>query len=93
MIEAATKNNTNLLNPSFGIKGYMLQDSSQFHPNYKIDNTPNCFSKKKIRDNFIDDYLKSTKWQPAAKYDVIRDWTKALERKGKFSKEPKVTHT
>ena len=93
MIESATKHNTFLMNPKFGIKGYNVQDSSQWPPNYKIANHPNCISKKKNRDNFIDDYLKLTKWQPSAKYDMISNWTKNFEKKGKFSKEPKVTHT
>jgi len=46
------------------------------------------------KDNFIDIHLKNNNWQPsAAKYDLIKDWSKNFAGRGKFLKGPKITFT
>ena len=60
---------------------------------YKIPNQATAVSKKKNRESFIDDFTKLTKVTPSAKYNMIPDWTKNFDKRGKFLKAPKVTFT
>ena len=42
----------------------------------------------------MDDFLKITRPNPSAKYDVLDDWSKKFDgKRGKFLKSEKVTHT
>merc|ERR1740117_761269 len=60
--------------------------------NYKIDSIA-IDKKDKKNDCFIDKHIKHMKWVPAAKYDLITDWTKNFGKRGKLLKGPKVTFT
>jgi hypothetical protein len=49
---------------------------------------------QKDRGSFMDDFLKHTKNTPAAKYNILDDWTKKFDPKnGKFLKSEKITFT
>jgi hypothetical protein len=50
-------------------------------------------SKRKNKENFIDDYVKQTKWQVGAKYNTLIDWNKCCDKRGKWLKSPKITFT
>lgn len=63
-----------------------------FEPYYKIQNI--APSKRKTRENFIDDYCKANAWKKPAQYEIIADWTKNFgQTTGKFLKAPKVSMT
>lgn len=93
-IKTGLKYQTNLKKPKFGVKGYNIQDTYTYEPLYKIPNHIKAVVKQKDRGNFMDDFLKYTKQTPAAKYNVLYDWTKNFDPKtGKFKKSAKITFT
>ena len=75
-ISTGLKYQENVRRPKFGVRGYQVQDTGDYEPLYKISNIANCTLKSKIRTNYLDNYVKLTKWTPAAKYNVTKDWTK-----------------
>lgn len=80
--------------PKFGIKFYGIQDTTSYEPYYKIPDNVKVIGKQKDRGCFMDDFLKYTKSTPAAKYNILDDWTKKFPgRTGKFLKAEKVTFT
>lgn len=74
MISVGQKNTFNLLNPKFGVKGYSVQQTSMFEPYYKITNITT--SKRKNKENYIEEYIKANSWKKGAQYNVLYDWTK-----------------
>ena len=75
------KNTFNLSRPKFGIKSYEIADNMHYEPYYKNNNKNNGVEmiwrkKDKKTDHPIDDFVKANSWQPAAKYDIITDWSK-----------------
>lgn len=70
------------------MNGYNIPHSDKYEPFYKIDNVG--FSKKLVRDNFMDDYVKQMKFKKSpALYETGSDWTK--NKNGKFFAGKKVT--
>jgi hypothetical protein len=59
-------------------------------PFYKIDKI--AVSKKDKPDGVFDQYIKMKAFVPAAKYDMICDWTKNFDKRGKFPKGTKVSY-
>lgn len=74
MVEGGNKIAFALTQPKFGVKGYNIQQTSQFEPQYKIRNI--AVTKRKTRENYIDDVCKANAWKKPAQYEMITDWTK-----------------
>lgn len=54
----------------------------------------NYKGKGKSKGSFMDDYVKFTKWTPAAKYKInYFDWAIENKKKGAFLKQEKATFT
>lgn len=93
-IKTGLRNQTNMRKPKFGIKYYRIQDTGTYDPYYKIPNQVKAVGKQKDRGSFMDEFLKITKPNPAAKYNILDDWTKKFDPKtGKFLKSEKLTFT
>lgn len=89
MIINGNKNRFSLTNPKFGVLGYNIQKTETVEPLYKVRNIG--VSKKPVRDNYMDEYLKQMKFKKGSQYNVSFDWTK--QKKGTFLKGPKVSFT
>lgn len=93
-IKTGLRNQTNMRKPKFGIKYYRIQDTGTYDPYFKIPNVVKAVGKQKDRGSFMDEFLKITKPSPAAKYNILEDWTKKFDSKtGKFLKSEKLTFT
>jgi hypothetical protein len=88
-------NEINMKRPAYGMKNYAIQDSTMKEGCYKIPSGSHAvFSMKTDNRNFIDEYVKNTKWQPAAKYNVAPDWSKLFGKRGKWNtKSFRITST
>jgi hypothetical protein len=64
MVVGGNKKNASLTRPKFGVKGYEVQQTSMFEPYYKITNI--ATSKRKTKENFIDEYCKANAWKKPA---------------------------
>jgi hypothetical protein len=74
MISNGMKTSFNLSRPKFGIKSYNVRDSHLEEPIYKIPKI--ALGKLDKQDHFTDKAAFLTKKFPAAKYDIIADWSK-----------------
>lgn len=80
----------NKTRPKFGIKNYELKDNMIKAPYYKIDAI--AVNKKDKPDGVFDQYVKMKSGVPPAKYDILQDWAKNFEKRGKFLKGQKLTY-
>lgn len=63
-----------------------------FEPYYKITNITT--SKRKNKENYIEEYIKANNWKKGAQYNVLYDWTKTQPQwRGAFLKGPKISST
>ena len=74
MISNGMKASFNLSRPKFGIKSYNVRDSHLEEPIFKIPKI--AIGKLDKKDHFTDKAAFLTKKFPAAKYDIIADWSK-----------------
>lgn len=90
MMEANMKSYFNKMRPKFGIKNYEVKDNMHREPYFKIDKI--AINKKDKPDGVFDQYVKLKSSVPPAKYDLIQDWSKNFEKRGKFLKAQKITY-
>lgn len=83
------KNYFNKMRPKFGMKNYEVKDNMHKEPYFKIDKI--AINKKDKPDGHFDNYVKMKSFVPPAKYDLIQDWTKNFEKRGKFLKGQKIS--
>ena len=90
MLESNMKNYFNKMRPKFGMKNYEIKDNMQKEPYYRIDKI--AISKKDKPDGVFDQYVKLKAGVPPAKYDMMIDWTKNFDKRGKFLKAQKISY-
>lgn len=73
------------MRPKFGIKNYEIYDRLK-EPAYKMDKNQLKKDKPKKPDGVFDQYIKMKAFVPAAKYDMICDWTKNFDKRGVLPK-------
>lgn len=83
-LEHNMKSYFNKTRPKFGMRHYEVKSNMHKEPYYKIDAI--AINKKDKPDGVFDRYVKMKSWIPPAKYDLIQDWSKNFEKRGKFLK-------
>lgn len=89
MLESNMKSYFNKMRPKFGMKNYEIKDNMHKEPYFKIDKI--AVNKTDKKDGVFDQYVKLKSGVPPAKYDMIQDWTKNFDKRGKFLKAQKIS--
>jgi hypothetical protein len=90
MLMSNMKNYFNKTRPKFGIKNYEMKDNMHKEPYFQISKI--AINKKDKPDGVFDQYIKLKSFVPPAKYDLMYDWTKNFEKRGKFLKGQKISY-